>query len=60
MEIYQKYNPNYQYEIVPLEKVLKTLRTNLLLSTRKLENTGFKVRKINDLLNECVKKYIEY
>jgi len=60
MEIYQKYNPNYQYEIVPLEKVLKTPRTNLLLSTRKLENTGFKVRKINDLLNECVKKYIEY
>jgi 3,5-epimerase/4-reductase len=57
MEIYKKYVPGSQYSIVDHRK-LGLVRTNLLMSTKKLEKSGFKVRKIDDVLEECVRSYI--
>ena len=59
MDIYKKYVPDFEYEIVDYKK-LNIVRTNLLLSTEKLENTGFKVRDIHEVLEECVKEYLKY
>lgn len=60
MEAYRKYRPDFQYELVELKNVLKTPRTNLVMSTEKLEKTGFKVRDINEVLEECVQEYLRY
>ncbi len=57
MEVYKKYKPGFTYEVIPLE-VLKLNRTNLILSTDKLEKSGFKVRPINDVLDECIVNYL--
>ena len=59
MDVYKKFVPDYQYKIISL-KDFKFERTNLLLSVRKLENTGFTVRKIKDVLQECVRQYVKY
>lgn len=59
METYRRYKPDFNYEIINL-KSLKLNRTNLILSTKKLEKTGFKVRKIDEVLEECVKGYLKY
>jgi len=59
MNIYKNYIPNFEYKIISL-KNLKLVRSNLILSTRKLERSGFKVRSINSVLEECVKEYIKY
>lgn len=59
MDVYKKFVPDFKYEIIPL-KDLKLERTNLLLSVRKLEKTGFTVRKIKDVLQECVEQYVKY
>jgi len=58
MEIYQKYVPEFKFKPVALKK-LGLDRTNLLLSTSKLEKTGFRVRNINAVLEECVKEYLK-
>ena len=58
MQIYQKYVPAFKFKVIVLKK-LNLVRTNLLLSTSKLEKTGFKVRNINSVLEECVKEYLE-
>jgi 3,5-epimerase/4-reductase len=57
MDTYKKYVPDFQYKLLAL-KDLNLVRTNLILSTEKLENTGFKVRSINDVLEECVQGFI--
>ena len=57
--IYEKLVPDFEYKVMPL-KSLKLDRTNLILSVRKLENTGFKVRKIKDILEECVEQYVKH
>jgi dTDP-4-dehydrorhamnose reductase len=59
MDVYKKYVPDFNYTVVPL-KSLKLDRTNLVLSMRKLEETGFKVRAIKDVLQECVEQYVKY
>ncbi|MCA9408402.1 MAG: NAD-dependent epimerase/dehydratase family protein [Candidatus Omnitrophica bacterium] len=59
MKIYKKYVPEFEYEIIKL-KQLNLDRTNLILSTKKLEETGFKVRSIDEVLEECVKEYVKY
>lgn len=59
MELYQKYSPGFKYETIDFKK-LNQVRTNLILSTKKLENTGFKVRNIQQVLEECVKEYLKY
>lgn len=59
MRLYKKYVPDFQYEVIGA-KELNTPRTNLVLSTEKLEKSGFKVRAIEEVLEECVKGYIKY
>ncbi len=59
MEVYKEFVPDFKYTILPLKK-LKLNRTNLLLSVRKLEKTGFKVRNIKDVLQECIEQYVKY
>ena len=57
LEVYKKYVSDFKYEIIDFRK-LNSVRTNLILSTEKLENTGFNVRNIDEILEECVKGYI--
>ncbi len=57
MEIYKKYKPGFKYETVDFKK-LNLVRTNVVLSTDKLEKSGFKIRNINEVLEECVKGYL--
>jgi len=59
MNIYKKYKPDFNYELINL-KNLKLTRTNLIMSTKKLEKSGFKVRQIKEVLDECVKNYVKY
>lgn len=58
MRIYQKYNTSFEYSTVKF-KELGIVRTNLVMSTKKLEKSGFKVRNINSVLEECVKEYLK-
>jgi len=57
LDIYKRYVPEFSYEKIDFRKLGLT-RTNLLMSTRKLEKSGFKVRNINSVLEECVKGYL--
>lgn len=59
LEVYKKYNPGFDFETINL-KDLNLVRTNLVLSTEKLEETGFKVRDIHEVLEECVEEYVSY
>ncbi len=56
MKVYQKYVPKFKFKMITLKK-LGLARTNLILSTNKLEKMGFKVRNINSILDECVREY---
>jgi dTDP-4-dehydrorhamnose reductase len=58
MRVYQKYIPAHKFKTIALKR-LGLVRTNLLMSTRKLEKSGFKVRNINSVLKECVKEYLK-
>lgn len=55
MKVYQKYVPDFKFRVIALKKI-GLVRTNLILSTAKLEKSGFKVRPINSVLEECVKE----
>jgi 3,5-epimerase/4-reductase len=57
--VYQKYVPSFEYQIIDYKK-LGLVRTNLILSTKKLEQTGFKIRSIKKVMEECVKSYLKY
>lgn len=57
LDVYKKYVPDFDYKIIDLKK-LNLDRTNLIMSVKKLENTGFKMRKIDNVLEECVKGYL--
>lgn len=59
LEEYKKYAPNFKYKVIEYPK-LKLIRTNLLLSTGKLQESGFKVRDIHEVLEECVQEYLKY
>lgn len=59
LEVYKKYAPGFEYNVVPYKK-FNLIRTNLILSVKKLEDTGFKMRSINEVLEECVKNYLKY
>lgn len=59
LDIYKKYVPDFKYGIIDYQK-LKLVRTNLILSTEKLEKAGFKIRDIHEVLEECVKEYLKY
>lgn len=58
MRVYQKYVSSYKFKLISV-KSLSLVRTDLILSTTKLEKTGFKVRDINTILDECVKEYLK-
>lgn len=58
MRVYQKYVPSFKYSLIDFRK-LGLVRTNLVMSTAKLEKSGFKVRNINSVLEECVKGYLK-
>ncbi|MFA4993323.1 MAG: sugar nucleotide-binding protein [Candidatus Omnitrophota bacterium] len=58
MKVYRRYVPDFKFRLIPLKK-LGLVRTNLILSTSKLEKSGFKVRNINSILEECVKEYLK-
>jgi 3,5-epimerase/4-reductase len=59
MRIYKKYVPGFNYSVVSFPK-LNLVRTNLILSTRKLEKNGFRVRPVKGILEECVREYVRY
>ena len=59
MDTYKKYVPDFEYKKIKF-KQLNQARTNLFLSTRKLENSGFKARNIREVLDLCVKNYLKY
>jgi dTDP-4-dehydrorhamnose reductase len=59
LDVYKKYVPDFKYTVIDY-KSLKIDRTNIILSTQKLEKTGFKVRDIHEVLEECVKEYLKY
>jgi dTDP-4-dehydrorhamnose reductase len=59
MQVYKKYVHGFEYKVISL-KQLGLVRTNLIMSTDKLEKTGFKVRNINSVLEECLKNYLKY
>ena len=55
---YKRYVPDFEYKIVK-PKDLGLVRTKLILSTKKLEDSGFKVRPVKDILAECVINYLQ-
>jgi 3,5-epimerase/4-reductase len=59
LEVYKRHIPRFSYEVIDYRK-LNMIRTNLVLSTRKLEKSGFKVRDIHEVLEECVENYLKY
>lgn len=59
LDVYKKYFPDFKYRIISY-KELNLARTNLLLSNKKLERTGFKMRNIRKVLEECVMNYVRY
>lgn len=59
LDIYKKYKPEFKYEVLDFKK-LNLVRTNLILSTKKLEKSGFKIRNIREVLEECVQKYVKF
>lgn len=59
LEIYRRYVPDFQYQIIPVER-LGLARTNLIMSMRKLEKSGFPIRSNKEILEECVKKYLGF
>jgi len=59
MEVYRKYKPEFNYEVIKFAS-LGQVRTNLVLSAEKLQKTGFKVRPISEVLEECVREYLKY
>jgi dTDP-4-dehydrorhamnose reductase len=59
MQAYKRYIPSFKYKVVSFQK-LGVMRTNLIMSTAKLEKSGFKVRNINSVLEECLKNHLKF
>ena len=59
MNVYKRHKPDFDYEVMDY-LALTSPRTNLVLSVDKLERSGFKMRGINEVLEECVVEYIKY
>ncbi len=59
LSVYKKYVPDFSFETIDYKK-LKMVRTNLVLTTRKLEQSGFNVRPVKEVLEECVRNYLKY
>lgn len=59
LDVYKEYVPDFKYKVIDFKK-LNLVRTNLILSTGKLEKSGFKVKNIHEVLKECVENYLKY
>lgn len=59
LNAYRKLRPDFHFDVIKL-KELKLTRTSLIMSTNKLEKTGFKVRSIKEIIKECVNEYVKY
>lgn len=59
VDIYKKFVPDFEYRVVKF-KELNIVRTNLILSAEKLIKSGFKIRNIYEVLEECVKNYLKF
>lgn len=59
LKAFQRYRPDFHFDVIKL-KQLKLTRTSLVMSTHKLEKSGFKVRSIKDIIPECVNQYVKY
>lgn len=57
LDTYKKYVPTFDYEKIKY-KSLGKVRTNLILSTEKLEGQDILVRNIKEIYEECVKAYV--
>ena len=59
LDIYRRHVPGFKYEIIDYKK-LKLVRTNLILSTEKLEKSGFRMPGIHEVLEKCVEDYLKF
>jgi dTDP-4-dehydrorhamnose reductase len=59
LDVYKKYVPDFGYKVIDYRK-LGTARTNLVMSARKLQRFGFKIRPISEVLEECVRTYLKF
>ncbi len=59
LDVYRRRMPDFEYRVIA-EKELNLVRTNLVLSVKKLEKSGFKVRNIKEVLEECVEEYVSH
>ncbi|MBN3040715.1 MAG: sugar nucleotide-binding protein [Candidatus Omnitrophica bacterium] len=59
LDIYKKYFPDFNYSLTNAAE-LGLIRTNLILSVNKLEKSGFKIREIHEVLEQCIEKYLTH
>ena len=59
MDTYKTLKPDFNYNVMDY-KAMNAVRTNLVLSVDKLERSGFKMRGIKEVLEECVAEYVKY
>jgi 3,5-epimerase/4-reductase len=59
LNIYKKHLPGFDYQVID-RKDLNLVRTDLILSTEKLEKAGFIMPDIHEVLEECVRNYLKY
>lgn len=57
LDVCKKQGAGSDYEVVDFEK-LAIKRTNIVHSVDKLEKSGFKMRDIREVYNECVQNYL--
>ncbi len=59
LNTYKKYVPDYKFKVIEYKK-FDYVRTNLIMSVKKLKKSGYNIRPIRKVLDECVKEYIKY
>ncbi len=59
LDLYKKYKPDFSYSVIDL-KQLGAVRTNILLSVKKLEQSGYQIRNIKEAAKECVSAYCRF
>lgn len=59
LDTYKKYVPDFDYQVIDYKK-LGLVRTNLIMSAKKMEKAGFAMRPVSEVVKECVKSYVKY
>ncbi len=59
MEAYRRLRPGFTYKKIRFRS-LGLKRTNLIMSCRKLEKAGFRMRPIRSVYKECVREYVRH